>query len=277
MTWLNITSIICNVLSCLAIITAFTVFIANFVIKNKNLKLFNRYCYLIRIAPIIWTYGEKILDNYAGYTLKLNNTDKTFNAFNLHRLKIANRRLKRINNDIESFVEAYKKICPQHLLGFDGEFSFTPPFYLMKFSFDTNWGNQKLTLKYHLKDIDISNPLFLVFNFELNQDVITYFKLTPKQLFYLNDHRCFLLPNYHMIKKEDIIKDKTIDFNCMVDNDYYHKFLFLKFKRKYPVRSYQINKISQCSINDKKFIRINSRNNTFDYFPNSRETNEKFF
>lgn len=190
---------------------------------------------------------KKVLDNYAGYTLNLNNVDKSFNTFNLHRSKIANRRLKRINNNIESFIEAYKKICPKHLLSFDGKNFFIPPFDLMKFEFYTNWGNQKLTLMYHLKDIDISNPPYLVFYFELNQDVITYLKLnlklSPEQLFYLND-RCFFLPNYHMIKKEDIIKDKTIDFNCTVDNDYYRKFLFWKIKRKYPVRSYQINKIS---------------------------------
>ena len=161
-------------------------FIANFVIKNKNLKLFNTYLKLIRIAPIISTYGEKILDNYAGYTLNLNNGDKSFNTFNLHRLHVANRRLKRINRSVNSFIEAYKKICPKELLGFNGKMFFMPPFDCMHFSFDTKWGKQELSLKYHLKDINIGCPSYLIFRFELDEDVITYYKLTPEQLFYLN-------------------------------------------------------------------------------------------
>ncbi len=278
MTWLNITSIIFNILSSLAIITAFIVFIANFVTKNKNLKLFNTYLKLIRIAPIISTYGEKILDNYAGYTLNLNNGDKSFNTFNLHRLHVANRRLKRINRSVNSFIEAYKKICPKELLGLNGKTFFMPPFDYMHFSFDTKWGKQELSLKYHLKDINISCPTYLIFRFELDEDVITYYKLTPEQLFYLNESKCIFLPTYRIIDKEDFSKNKTVDFNCMVDNDYYYKFLLFKIKRKYPERSYYINRLPQCTIADEKFMKLNCHYDMpYEPYPNRNETEKKFF
>ena len=275
MTLLCITSIIFNILSSLAIIITFTVFTLNFVIKNKNLKLFNRYLKLIRIAPIISIYGEKILDNFAGYTLNLNNSDKSFNTFNLYRLHIANRRLKIINSSIISFVEAYKKICPKQFL-FNNKTFIMNPFDYMHFSFNTKWNNHEILLKYHLKDINIGPP-YLSFKFELDQDVIINYKLTPEQLFYLNENKYILLPNYCIITKEDFNKNKIVDFHCMIDNDDYHKFLFFKIKRKYPQRSYYINKLPQCNAKDETFKSFNSHHNMdYEVYPNQNEIEKNF-
>ncbi|XQP56036.1 MAG: hypothetical protein ACOQNY_01455 [Mycoplasmoidaceae bacterium] len=238
--------------------------IINVIVKNNNLKLFNKYKYYSSLIPLNTTY-YKITDRFANYSNEIKENDKHYSFFEFWKIHIANRAFKRIISDYESFLDAYKSIDP-----LKGKWWFESPFK-GKFHFPIKWNGQTLHLSYEIRDIplchSISEDKFFVY-FKLTDQCLS--GLTNEQKFYLSDHKYICLPKWTISRLED-----KKDTNLIIDND-------LK-RKKYKIRRFIVKKITPCTIQDyqnsieeKREREMAQKYGKHDYYPNSSETDELF-
>lgn len=186
-------------------------------VKWRNLRLFNRYQWLISHSPLIMNY-ETFLDNYAGYALGLKPKDIDFDTFNIFRYFLANRKLKRINGSIQSFVDVRQREDP-----------------LRRFPIIRNfWINHKL-LRYSLESIDISLLPCIKFNFKLCEHG---FMESPPSRYY------FILKLVDTKKSVSSFKSSIKKLQSKIKYGYYiedkDEYRFLKLRR----RVYKVKKIT---------------------------------